>query len=122
MGRLDDFTQQKNRQIEIQYFDQYFCTRQNLLVQIFWPRILKFSLAFSVNAGLILDPTHSSYYAPAMRMAGALCPRHDNGRGIKCYPCPSVLYLRTYVRLSRRRPLSKWNTFDQNFMKLGHIV
>ena len=28
----------------------------------------------------------------------------------------------TYVRLSQRRPLSKSNTFDQNFMKLGHIV
>ena len=28
----------------------------------------------------------------------------------------------TYVRLSRRRLLSKSNTFDQNFMKLGHIV
>ena len=28
----------------------------------------------------------------------------------------------TYVRTSRRRPLSKSNTFDQNFMNLGHIV
>ena len=46
----------KNRQIGIHYFDQYFCTCENLLVQIFWPRILKFSLTFSVNAGLILDP------------------------------------------------------------------
>ena len=53
MRRIDDFIKQKNR---IQYFDQYFCTRKNLLVQIFWPRILKFSLAFSVNAGLISDP------------------------------------------------------------------
>ena len=26
-------------------------------------------------------------------------PRHDNGRGIKYYPCPSVpMYLRSYVR------------------------
>ena len=24
-------------------------------------------------------------------------PRHDNGRGIKYYPCPSVLYVRTSV-------------------------
>ena len=56
MRGLDDFTKQKNRQIGIQYFDQYFCTRKNLLVQIFWPRILKISLAFSVNAGLISDP------------------------------------------------------------------
>ena len=56
MRRLDDFTQQKNRQIGIQYFDQYFCTCEILLVQIFWPRILKFSLALSVNVGLNLDP------------------------------------------------------------------
>ena len=35
---------------------------------------------------------------------------------------PVRLYVRTYVRLSQRRPLSKSNTFDQNFMKLGHIV
>ena len=26
-----------------------------------------------------------------------LCPHHDNGRGIKCYPCPSIRTLRTYV-------------------------
>ena len=35
---------------------------------------------------------------------------------------PVRLSLSTYVRLSRRRPLSKSNTFDHNFMKLGHIV
>ena len=42
------------------------------------------------------------FYAPVMTMARALSvtPVH-----------PSVLYLRTSV-----------NTFDQNFMKLGHIV
>ena len=60
-----------------------------------------------------------------------LCPRHENGRGIKCYPCPSVRtyvltyicrYVLMYVRLSRRRPLSNSNIFYQNFMKLGHIV
>ena len=45
-----------------------------------------------------------------------LCPRHDNGRCIKTTP------VRPYVRTSRRRPLSKPNTFDQNFRKLGHIV
>ena len=44
---------------------------------------------------------------------------HNNGGGIKCYPCPSV---RINVRLSKRYPLSESNTFDQNFMKLGHIV
>ena len=31
-------------------------------------------------------------------------------------------YLRKYVHLSKRRLLSNSNTFDQNFMKLGHIV
>ena len=46
------------------------------------------------------------YYAPAMTMAGAL----------------SVTPVHPYVRLSKRHPLSKANTFDQNFMKLGHIV
>ena len=56
MRRLDDFTQQKNRQIGIQYFDLYFCTRENFLVQIFWPLILKLSLAFRVNANLTSDP------------------------------------------------------------------
>ena len=34
----------------------------------------------------------------------------------------SVRPLCTYVHLSRWRLLSKSNTFDQNFMKLGHIV
>ena len=60
MCRLDDFTQQKNRQIGILYFDQYFCTSENLLIQIFWTRILKFSLRFSINAGLISDPVEPS--------------------------------------------------------------
>ena len=45
------------------------------------------------------------FYAP-MTMAGAL----------------SVIPVRPYVSLFKRRPLSKSNTFDQNFMKLGHIV
>ena len=27
-----------------------------------------------------------------------------------------------YVRNTQRRPLSKTNIFDRNFMKLGHIV
>ena len=56
MGRFKDFTQQKIRQIRIQNFYQYFRTCENLLVQILWPQILKFSPAFSVNAGLISDP------------------------------------------------------------------
>ena len=49
-------------------------------------------------------------------MMGAIfMPPHENGRGIKCYPCQSVHH-------TKRRPLSKSNTFDHNFMKLGHIV
>ena len=35
---------------------------------------------------------------------------------------PVRTYVRNYVRLSRRRPLSNSNIFYQNFMKLGHIV
>ena len=34
----------------------------------------------------------------------------------------SVTPVRTHVCLSKQRPLSKSNTFNQNFMKLGHIV
>ena len=54
-----------------------------------------------------------------------LCPRHDNGRGIKCYPCPYVLYVHTYLRTyvrPDRRPLPNSSIFYQNFMKLIHIV
>ena len=53
------------------------------------------------------------FYAPAMTMARALSVTPVR---------PYVLYLCTYVGLSQRRPLSEWNTFDKNFMKLGHIV
>ena len=49
------------------------------------------------------------YYDPAMIMARALSVTPLR---------PSVLDVRKYVR----RPLSILNTFDQNFMKLGHIV
>ena len=31
-------------------------------------------------------------------------------------------YVLTYIHLSQRRPLSKSNAIDQNFMKFGHIV
>ena len=31
-------------------------------------------------------------------------------------------YVLMYVRLFQRRPLSKSNSFNQNFIKLGHIV
>ena len=52
-----------------------------------------------------------------------LCPRHYNGRGIVTPVRPYFMYLRTYIICtSRRHLLSKSNTFDQNFMKLGHIV
>ena len=49
------------------------------------------------------------FYASTMTMARALSvtPVRPSGR--------------TNL-LSKRRPLSKLNTFDQNFMKLGHIV
>ena len=75
MRRFEDFTQQKNRHLGIKYFDQYFCTRENLLVQIFWPRILKFSPAFSVNAGLISDPDNMDpdQTPPEQTDQGSLC-------------------------------------------------
>ena len=56
--------------------------------------------------GLFLTHKLFLFYAPAMTMAGAL----------------SVTPVRMYVRLSKQRQLSNSNTFDQNFMKLGHIV
>ena len=54
---------------------------------------------------------------PSKQLLGKrlLCPRHVNGWGIKCYPCP-------YVRHNQRRLLSKSNSFDQNFVKLGHVT
>ena len=66
----------------------------------------------------ILQGEHSAILSTLIKLPVVIktfvMPRHDNGRGIKCYPCPSV-------RLSKRLPLSKSNTFDLNFMKLGHI-
>ena len=50
-----------------------------------------------------------AFYAPAMIMAGALSVTPVR---------PSLLY----VHLSRQHRLSKSNTFDQNFVKLGHLV
>ena len=64
MLRLENYTQQKTRQIGIQYFDWHFCTLKKFLLQTFWPRILKFSLAFSINASLI--PSLMIRYAPAL--------------------------------------------------------
>ena len=34
----------------------------------------------------------------------------------------SPLSVRTFERHAQQRPLSKSSSFDQNFMKLGHIV
>ena len=48
-----------------------------------------------------------------------LDPHHENGQGIKCYPC---LYFRLYVHPShQRRRLSKFNCLDPNFKKLVYI-
>ena len=55
-----------------------------------------------------------------MTMAGALSvtPVRPNVRtSVRTY-----VHVLTYVRLSQRRPVSKSNTFDQNFMKQGRIV
>ena len=58
-----------------------------------------------------------------------IMPFHDNSRGIKCYPCPPVrmsvhTYLNVcpYIRHTQRQTLAEIKSFDQNFMKLGHIV
>ena len=51
------------------------------------------------------------FYAPAMTMAGAL----------KVLPLSVHPYICPYVRYSQRRPLSKSNSFDQNFMNIGQI-
>ena len=56
MHRLDDFT---NRHIGFNILINTFALSKNCLVQIFWPPMLKFSLVFSVNAGLILDPAYA---------------------------------------------------------------
>ena len=49
-----------------------------------------------------------------MWLGHLLCPRHDNGRGIKCYPCP---FVRTYVTLKDVRSLS-WIFFIGILWKL----
>ena len=51
-----------------------------------------------------------NYYALAMTMAGVL------------HVTPVCPYVRPSVCHTKRRPLSKSNTFDQRFLKLGHIV
>ena len=44
-----------------------------------------------------LSPNLSNFYLLKLNsypeICSFLCPCHDNGRGIKCYPCPSVLYV-----------------------------
>ena len=63
---------------------------------------------------------YREFYAPAMIMAGALSVTPVRP-SVRPYTVRST-YVRNYVRLSRRRPLSNSNIFYQNFMKLGHIV
>ena len=55
--------------------------------------------------------TANYFYAPTMTMARALSVTPVCA-SVHMYVCTSV----------QRRPLTKSNTFDQNFMKLGHIV
>ena len=57
----------------------------------------------------LTEPIIKKYFAPAMTMARALSVT------------PVASSVCTYVCLSKRRPLSKSNSVDQNFMKLGHI-
>ena len=59
------------------------------------------------------------FYAPAMIMAEHQVLPLSSVRPFFTY---LRIYVRTYERTSRRRPLSKSNTFDQSCMKLGHIV
>ena len=68
--------------------------------------------------------TNACQFSLVDTLSHLVCPCHDNGQGIKCYPCLYVridgrTYLRTFVPMTS---LSKLNNFDQNFMKLGHIV
>ena len=73
-----------------------------------------FCLLWSLNnqQGLKVKDGDKIFYGLAMTMAGALSVTPVR---------PYVIYICMYVRLSQRPPLSKSNTFDQNFMKLGHI-
>ena len=84
------------------------------LLAILQKHVDKLSIKFIYECGnlhLCKENTHTYYfYAPAMTMA----------RSIKCYPCPSVPLS---VHMSHQlRQLPKSNSFDQSFMKLGHIV
>ena len=54
-------------------------------------------------------------YWKNLEMFILLCPRHDNGRGNKCYPCSYILYVRTVKsRLSERR-LSETTGFLEDY-------
>ena len=57
--------------------------------------------------------TFSRYYFPARTIAGSLSVTPVR---------PSVRTLTSVSTSHQRRPLSKLNSFDRNFMKLGHIV
>ena len=45
---------------------------------------------FSLADVLHVDPELSEWGWWCYDVCYILCPRHDNGRGIKCYPCPFV--------------------------------
>ena len=49
MRRLDDFSKHKKQADLDSIFWSILLHSQEFLVQIFWPHILKFSLAFNVN-------------------------------------------------------------------------
>ena len=107
-------------------------------------QVLNFQCFYLMNSFMFILVEHAKRFITSrpitclflIQVVLFLCPSHDNGRGIKCYPCPSArpsvrlyvrtyvhTYVRTYVRTSvQRRPLFKSNTFDHNFIKLGHIV
>ena len=72
-----------------------------------------FSMSFSpFNSSLLwtLIKVHTKYCFQY------LCSRHDNGQGIRCYPCPPIRKsVHPYVRTSYKLcPLSKFNNFHPN--------
>ena len=75
------------------------------LIRILWNLVTVFS-------------TMMSSLRPAMTMAWALSVT-PVGPSVHTY---AHTYVRIYIRLSKQRPLSNSNTFDQNFMKLVLIV
>ena len=72
------------------------------------PPYILLSWTFVVQS--VFMPQPFPFLCPAVIMAGALSDT------------PVRTYVRNYVRLSRRRPLSNSNIIYQKFMKLSHIV